>query len=331
LGKILWLEITNSILPYSNPWLKIVLLISMSLTAHIPPLQKGDLIFITAPAKSIDSSYVHYAENYLLNQGYRVEISAHCLGEYHYFSGSEAQRALDFNSAIHNPEVKAILCARGGYGCIQVLDQIDWHAFSENPKWIIGFSDVTVFHHRLQHLGFPSIHGNMPLNFEENSKEALDTLIAALEGASYSIGAPAHSKNVSGDTEGIVVGGNLSIIYSLLGTKDKTRFDGGILFIEDLAEQRYHLDRMLHSLIRSGAAQGLKGLIVGSFTGMQDTAVPYGKDIEEIIIEHFGGLNIPIAFGFPAGHIPDNRAMVFGDKARFTVGESGALLSFRND
>lgn len=303
----------------------------MSLTVHIPSLQKGDLIYITAPAKSIDSSFVHYAEYYLKNQGFQVEISDHCLGEHHYFSGSEAERALDFNKAIYNPEVKAILCARGGYGCVQILDQIDWTAFSENPKWIIGFSDVTVFHHRLQHMDFPSIHGSMPLNFEENSKEALDTLIAAMQGKPYTISSPAHSNNLVGDTEGILVGGNLSIVYSLLGTKDKTRFDGGILFIEDLAEQRYHLDRMLHSLIRSGAAQGLKGLIIGSFTSMQDTAVPFGKDTEEIITEHFRGLGIPVAFGFPAGHIPDNRALVFGEKVRLSVNEMGAKLSFKND
>ncbi len=325
------LEITNSFVPYSIPCLKIVLLNSMSLSAHIPSLQKGDLIYITAPAKSIDASYVHYAENYLLNQGYRVEISAHCLGEHHYFSGSEAQRAVDFNKAIHNPDVKAILCARGGYGCIQILDQIDWQAFSENPKWVIGFSDVTVFHHRLQHLGFTSIHGSMPLNFEENSKEALSTFLKAISGKTYSIHSPIHSSNRFGDVEGIVVGGNLSIVYSLLGTKDKTRFDGGILFIEDLAEQRYHLDRMLHSLVKSGATRGLKGLIAGSFTSMKDTEVPYGKEIEEIILEHFGGLNIPIAFGFPAGHIPDNRAIIFGEMAHFSVNESGAELSFRND
>lgn len=301
----------------------------MRLNAHIPSLQKGDLIYITAPAKSIDSSYVMYAENYLKNQGFQVEISTHCLGEHHYFSGNEAERALDFNQAIRNPEVKAILCARGGYGCIQILDQIDWKAFSENPKWIVGFSDITVFHHRLQHLGFPSIHGSMPLNFEENSKEALDTLIAAMQGKSYSISSPAHSNNLAGEADGFLVGGNLSIIYSLLGTKDKTQFDGGILFIEDLAEQRYHLDRMLHSLIRSGATHGLKGLIVGSFTSMQDTAAPFGKDTVEIITEHFGGLGIPIAFDFPAGHIPDNRALVFGEKALFIVNDTGASLSFR--
>jgi muramoyltetrapeptide carboxypeptidase len=168
----------------------------------------------------------------------------------------------------------------------------------------------------------------MPLNFEENSKEALNTLMHAVSGNPYSIHAPTHPSNRIGEVDGIIVGGNLSIVYSLLGTKDKTRFDGAILFIEDLAEQRYHLDRMLHSLVKSGATQGLKGLIVGSFTSMKDTDVPYGKDIEDIILEHFGGLNIPIAFGFPAGHIPDNRSIVFGEMARFSVNESGAELSF---
>ena len=318
-------------LPYSIRWLKSVLLISMNASAHIPPLQKGDLISITAPAKSIDASYVHFAANYLEEKGFRVDISKHCLGEYHYFSGTDEERALDLNRAIENPEVKAILCARGGYGCIRIVDQLNWNMFSETPKWLIGFSDVTVFHHHLQGLGFPSIHGSMPLNFEENSTEALDTLLAAISGHSYSISSPTHPSNQFGEAEGTLVGGNLSIIYSLLGTKDKTSFEGGILFIEDLAEQRYHLDRMLHALIRSGAADGLKGLIVGSFTSMQDTAVPYGKECEDIILEHFGGINIPIAFGFPAGHIPDNRAMIFGELARFSVDRLGANLSFRND
>jgi muramoyltetrapeptide carboxypeptidase len=324
------LEITNSILRYSIPQLKSVLLISMNTTLHIPPLQKGDLISITAPAKSIAASYVHFAAKYLEEKGFRVEISTHCLGEYHYFSGTDEERALDLNRAIRNPEVKAILCARGGYGCIRIVDQLDWDAFLENPKWVIGFSDVTVFHHRLQRLGFPSIHGSMPLNFEENSFEALETFLASISRHSYSITSPRHPLNRMGEVEGTVVGGNLSIVYSLLGTKDKTRFEGGILFIEDLAEQRYHLDRMLHALVRSGAAVGLKGLIVGGFTSMQDTAVPYGKSCEDIILEHFGRLNIPIAFGFPAGHIPDNRAMIFGEAAHFSVNELGAQLSFRN-
>ena len=147
----------------------------------IPAIQKGDLIYITSPAKSIDNQSVIFAKEFFEKNGFRVLISKHCLGEHHYFSGTDSERTLDFQEGIDNPEVKAIVCARGGYGCVRIVDTIQWASMIREPKWIVGFSDVTVFHQRMQLFGLKSIHGTMPLNFSKNSEAALSTLLAALK------------------------------------------------------------------------------------------------------------------------------------------------------
>ena len=278
----------------------------------IPILQKGDLIYITAPAKAIEESYVRFAEKVLIEKGFRVLISKHCLGTFHYFSGTDAERLEDFQFGMDEPEIKAILCARGGYGCIRILDQLNWAGMLREPKWIVGFSDVTVFHQRMQRFSLPSIHGSMPLNFQENSTEAIDTLVSALTGKEYSIQAFGNSNNKPGTAVGKLVGGNLSILYSLLGTDDQIDFSNTILVVEDLAEQLYHIDRMLFAFEKAGVFNKIKGLIIVGMTDLKDTAVPYGQTLEELILSHFTYRNIPIAFGFPAGHVPDNRALVFG-------------------
>lgn len=181
-------------------------------------------------------------------KGFRVLLSEHCLGSHRYFSGTDAERTADMQFGIDHPEVKAILCARGGYGCVRIVDEINWANMLREPKWIIGFSDITVFHHRLMKLGVKSIHGSMPLNFESNSTEALDTMLEILGGGYPVITCNANQSNKLGEADGTLIGGNLSIVFSLLGTDDSLNFDGGILFLEDLAEQLYHLDRMFFAL-----------------------------------------------------------------------------------
>ncbi|MCE2742385.1 MAG: LD-carboxypeptidase [Fluviicola sp.] len=294
----------------------------------IPALQKGDLIYITAPAKSIDISFVDYAKNYFENQGYKVLISQHCTGEFNYFSGTDEERTADFQYGIDHPEVQAIVCARGGYGCVRIVDRIQWAGILREPKWIIGFSDVTVFHQRMQRFGLPSIHGTMPLNFKENSQDSFTTLEKAWANESYSISSTFTSSNKQGSSEGQLVGGNLSILYSLLGTDDQINYENSILFIEDLAEQIYHLDRMLFAFAKAGIFDKIKGLIVGGMTDMKDTAVPFGKTLQEVILEHFQFRNIPIIFDFPAGHIDDNRALVFGRNVTLTSNEEGGKVEF---
>lgn len=295
---------------------------------HIEPLQKGDLIYITAPAKAVDVESIEFAKHFFEKEGYRVLISEHCMGQYHYFSGSDTERLADFQYGIDHPEIKAILCARGGYGCVRIVDHLQWAAQLRNPKWIIGFSDITVFHQRMQCFDLPSIHGTMALNFKENSPEALQTMLDALTGNLTSMNCDYNSSNKLGSAEGKLVGGNLSILYSLLGTNDQIDYSNSILFIEDLAEHLYHLDRMLFAFSKAGIFDKIKGLIVGGMTDMEDTAIPFGKSVEEIILDHFTYRSIPIAFNFPAGHVADNRALLLGTDCLLDVNSTLTQLRY---
>ena len=291
-------------------------------------LSEGDLIYITAPAKATDVSSVKFTKEYLEQQGFNVLLSQHCLGSFHYFSGTDEQRAADLQFGIDHPEVKAILCARGGYGCVRIVDQVNWANMLREPRWLIGFSDVTVFHHRLMKLGIQSIHGSMPLNFEKNSPEALHTLLEILRGGLPVINGPVNHSNKLGTGQGTLIGGNLSIVYSLLGTDDRYSFDNTILFIEDLAEQLYHLDRMFYALKKSGALAKIKGLVIGGMTDLEDADNPTGFSIEEIVCQHFSFSKIPICFQFPVGHFNDNRSVIIGSEVQLTVSELGSTLSY---
>jgi len=291
-------------------------------------INKGDLISILAPAKSIEKSIVDHARDFLIQRGFRVVVSAHCTGNHNYYSGTDEQRKSDFQSAIDDSEVRAILCARGGYGSVRVFDQLDWTKFREHPKWIIGFSDITVFHHILQSMEVQSIHGTMPLNFKSNTKEAIETMLMAASGEPFKIQVDSFEKNKEGSAKGSLIGGNLSIIYSLLGGKYAFDFRKKILFIEDLSEQHYHIDRMLYALKFHGVFDQISGLIVGGMTDMKDTEVPFGKDAYDLVLEHLEGKEIPVCFNFPCGHIDDNRAMIVGADVFYQVSGLQVDLSY---
>jgi muramoyltetrapeptide carboxypeptidase len=196
------------------------------------------------------------------------------------------------------------------------------------PKWLIGFSDITVFHHRLYNLGVQCIHGTMSLNFEKNSPETFETLLSAITGTPYHIQCPYNSNNKVGTASGKLIGGNLSIVYSLIGTDDAYNFEDAILFLEDLAEHYYHLDRMFFALKKCGALDKIKGLVIGGMTELEDTTIPFGMTVEEIVLQHFTFKNIPICFDFPAGHIDDNRALIFGKEVELKVDDNGGNLFF---
>lgn len=295
---------------------------------NIPFLVPRDKIKIVSPAKGIEPSLVFEAKEYWEKQGFIVELGQFCIGKHHYFSGTDQERTSDFQDALDNPEIKAIICARGGYGSIRIVDLINWSSFIRNPKWIVGFSDITVFHQRLQHFGYPSIHATMPLNYKQNSKESLKTLVDSLTGKLKEIKVKSHSKNILGKTKGILLGGNFSIVYSTLGTSDQPDYTGAVLFLEDLAEQLYHIDRMFYALQKSGIMNHISALIIGGFTDMQDTKLGFGKDLEGIIQDHISYRNIPLVFDFPAGHIDDNRAMIFGKEVELNVQKDETTLSF---
>ena len=294
----------------------------------VPTLKPGDLIEILAPAKAIEENHILFAKDFFESKGFKVRISENCLGVENYFSGSVSQRLVDFQNALNDPDVKAIVCARGGYGCVQLVDKVQWANSLLTPKWIVGFSDVTVFHQRVNILGNNSIHGTMPLNFETNSPEALQTLVDALTGHPYSIVTSAHQKNTLGKAKGRLLGGNLSILYSLLGTNDQVDYSSSILFIEDVAEQIYHLDRMFYAFEKAGILDKINGLVIGGMTDFKDTATPFGMSYEEVILSHFEYRNIPVCFNFPAGHIDDNRALILGAGVTLSVQKEKVQLTF---
>lgn len=289
---------------------------------------KGGHIAIVAPAKRIDAEAVQLTQSVLTSAGFTVSIGKHCLGSHHYFSGTKEERLEDLQTALNDPSIDAILCARGGYGCVQLVDELDWTSFQKNPKWIIGFSDVTVLHGRLQSLGIASIHGTMPLNFKNHTKESRQTLLHAITGNAYKIEAPASLYNQTGPAEGTLMGGNLAIIASLIGTNDQPDYTDSILFVEEVGEPLYSIDRMFYSLKKAGVLSNIKGLIVGGMTSMKDSEIPFGQSLEEIILSHTKNLGIPVAFGFPVGHIDDNRALIFGSEVQLTVSDVGSILEF---
>lgn len=298
------------------------------MNSSVPFLKKGDLIEILAPAKSIEASHVNFSKALLEEKGFKVRISENCLGSHHYFSGTIEERLSDFQKALDDEAVKAILCARGGYGSVQIVDNLGWASFLRSPKWIIGFSDITVFHQKVAHFNLQSLHATMPLNFEANSKASISTLINALEGKLTSITAPFSPKNQFGETSGKLIGGNLSILYSLLASKECPDYSNTILFIEDLAEQLYCLDRMFYAFEKAGVLDKINGLIVGGMSNMQDTQVPFGKTVEEIILSHFQYRKTPICFNFPAGHIDDNQALNLGKEVTLSVTKEKSDVSY---
>jgi muramoyltetrapeptide carboxypeptidase len=293
-----------------------------------PALQSGDLVYLCAPAKAIEESYILAAEKWLTHIGLRSIRSKNLTGRHHYFSGSAHERLADLQEGIDHPEVKAIWCARGGYGSVQLVDSLQWASFIREPKWLIGFSDICVLHHKIQSVGIQSMHATMALNIEKNSAASKTRLKELLFGEKTPFAIAPHRQNKFGKASGVLIGGNLSIIYSMLATPERYDFNGAILFIEDLAEHLYHIDRMLYALRKNGSLAQISGLIIGGLTDLEDTDIPFGKSVEELILAHFDYRKIPICFDFPAGHIDDNQALLLGAKVELEVSERQCLLSY---
>jgi muramoyltetrapeptide carboxypeptidase len=284
-----------------------------------PFLKKGDTISIVATAKAISADALDYAVDLFTKRGYKVKIGKHIYNVHHQSAGTDAERLHDINKAINDTDVKAIICFRGGYGSVRIVEDILWNKLQANPKWIVGFSDVTVLHSVMQTISVQSIHATMPINYKDNTPEAIESLFNALEGKPNTYEISAHAFNVQGTAEAELIGGNLAILYSLLGTKYEMNFQDKLLFIEDVSEFHYHLDRMFWSLRLSGKLNQIKGLIVGGFTDMKDGVIPFGKNAYEIISEHTAHLGIPVCYNFPVAHLNDNRAMVLGKTAKLEV------------
>ena len=246
----------------------------------------------------------------------------------HQLAGTDEERAADFQEMIDNPNVKAVWCVRGGYGTARMVELVDFSKFKANPKWIIGFSDVTVIHSHLNTLGVATIHGIMPVNVEKASAKVEETLRKALFGENLKYTVPCQNENRLGVAQGELVGGNLSILYSMMGSESQVDCKGKILFIEDLDEYLYHIDRMMLSLKRCGCFDGLQGLVVGSFIKMHDNEIPWGKNAHEIILDITKKYNFPIVFDFPAGHIHDNNTLIFGKKVSLEINDKETILKY---
>jgi muramoyltetrapeptide carboxypeptidase len=263
--------------------------------------------------------------------GYRV-VEGKCLyGISNQFSGTDDERAADFQAMLDDPEIKAIFCARGGYGSVRIVDKLDLTSFRSNPKWIVGYSDITVFHsHIHKQYGIQTLHAAMPINFPPDGtmNESLESLKTILEGGHTSYEIPAHEFNTNGKADGKIIGGNLSILYSLGGSKSDIDTRGKILFIEDLDEYLYHIDRMMMNLKRSGKLEGLAGLIVGGMNDMNDNEIPYGQTAYEIIADAVSDYSYPVLFNFPAGHVRTNLGLIMGGRYEMeVVGDEGILRS----
>jgi muramoyltetrapeptide carboxypeptidase len=289
-------------------------------------LKKGDKVVIISTARKISKEEVTPAIKLLNEWGLEVVFGENLFKEEDQFSGTTEQRINDLQSALDDEMIKAVFCARGGYGTVKIIDELDFSNFIKNPKWIIGYSDVTVLHNHInQNFGMQTLHATMPINFSANTKESLESLHQALFGEELSYEFDAHPLNRKGSAEEVLTGGNLSIIYSLTGTKSQIDTAGKILFIEDLDEYLYHIDRMMMNLKRAGMLENLSGLIVGGMSDMNDNTLPYGKSVKEIINDAVSTYNYPVCYGFPAGHINNNKTLVMGRKVVLTVEEKCSL------
>jgi muramoyltetrapeptide carboxypeptidase len=292
-------------------------------------IKPGDKIGIVSTASRIDVDVVLPAVKLLESLGYQVEIAAHALSQYHQFAATDEERASDLQSMLDRPEIKTIICSRGGYGTLRTLELIDWNKFIEHPKWIVGFSDITVLHSKLNLLGISSIHGVMPRYFldDDNPSLSFNYLLDSLVGKSTEYQLTTNNLNRIGKATGELVGGNLSMLYSLRGTSYDIDTTGKILFIEDLDEYLYHLDRMMMNLKVGNKLSKLAGLIIGSFTAMKDNDTPFGKSVEEIIFDSVKEYDFPVAFNFPVGHTKQNYALKMGSKVTLSIDKSTTILN----
>lgn len=292
-------------------------------------IKPGDKIGIVSTGSRISSDIIEKAVTLLQSLGYEVVVAENALSSFNQFAARDEERAADLQKMIDDDSIKAIICSRGGYGSLRASELVNWERLKNQPKWIVGFSDVTVLHSKLNKMRIASIHGVMPKYFldEEKPSVSFNLLLDALSGREISYDIPSSIYNREGKVKAEITGGNLSILYSLRGTKYDTDTKGKILFIEDLDEYKYHIDRMLMNLKAGGKLESLAGLVVGNFTGIKDNDTPFGKTTEEIILDLVKEYDYPVMFDFPAGHIKNNFPLIFGQKAELDVDKDGVKFT----
>ncbi len=293
-----------------------------------PQLKAGDCICILSTARKVVPDEIKIAQDILQSWGLEVVLGKNLFAAQNQFAGSDAQRCQDLQDALNDKRINAILFARGGYGTVRIIDSIDFSGFMQHPKWLIGYSDITVLHSHLhQHTGIATLHAPMAFNFQKMMPNVLEKYHNALFTTQQNYLFEAHPFNRKGVASGVLVGGNLSILYSLLGSVSDIDTNGKLLFLEDLDEYLYHIDRMMMALKRSGKLKHLSGLLIGGMSEMKDNAIPFGKTAEEIILDAVKEYDYPVCFGFPAGHISDNFPLHLGAHTHLIVDKVSQVTS----
>ncbi|SDW98821.1 muramoyltetrapeptide carboxypeptidase [Aequorivita viscosa] len=302
-------------------------------------LQKGDTVAIVSTARKITKEELKPALELLKSWGLKSVLGKTIGAEENQFAGSDELRAADFQEMMDDPNINAIWCARGGYGTVRIIDKLDFSSFTKNPKWIIGYSDVTVLHSHIHNLGVETLHAQMCLEIENKTEKSRESIRKVIFGEDYLISFSVDAyKEACGDTlqentrlgfiKGEIIGGNLSVLYSLVGSPSEMKTEGKILFIEDLDEMLYHIDRMMMNLKRSGYLKNLKAIIIGGMTQMKDNKVYFGKTAEETILDLVKEYNYPVILNFPAGHILDNRGLILGREVKLISENDKVILEF---
>ena len=291
-------------------------------------LKANDTIGIVSTARAIAENELKFAIETLHSWNLNVKLGSTIGKQHHQFAGTDAERIIDFNEMLIDENIQAIICARGGYGSVRIIDQLNFDALKTNPKWICGYSDITVLHAALNCLEICCIHSTMPINFETNTAESLNSLKDALFGQLNSYTIERYSSNKMGNAKGRLIGGNLSVLYSIMNSPTDYDYKEAILFIEDLDEYLYHIDRLLINFKRKGLFHKIDGLIVGGMTEMNDNTTPFGQSAVEIIEEHVREFDFPVCYNFPVGHINNNLSLYVGVPCDLDVQKHGTKLSF---
>ncbi len=300
-----------------------------------PPLRPGDRIGIVTPAGRISGGALENAVDHFRSWGLEVTVSPGAYSVCNQFGGTDMQRTAGLQDMLDDETVRAVICSRGGYGCVRIIDKLDFGNFLRNPKWIVGYSDITVLHSHVNRVcGVETLHGPMAAELSPEKKSpvsqrSMELLRESLFGTMPAYYMKNHPLSRMGRASGVLAGGNLSVLYSILGSASAPDTGGSILFIEEVGEYLYHLDRIMMAMKRSGLLGNIGGLVVGGLTGMKDNDAPFGKTAEEIIAEAVEDYDFPVMFGFPAGHQPENHPLIMGREVTLSVEDKTGSITFR--